>query len=572
MNAEVGRTTGGQVDQLQSLDGGFDFETNSTAGLPQDKKSLAVYGDISLGLYKGKGGFGLLTGYYDSREQGFSVPGRIAQSDIEAYGAEVKLPITKKFSLFAKHDYKKESNRLERTQTELNAALGIKYKFELGLKLDDKKDFSSGLFQQIDGYGQRLDGQLRFTYKPDKNTYYAYHQETLQNDDSRRKNSRTGVGVDILARKDFKVLAELSYGDGGIGAKLGSSYEYDKKFSTYQNYLIENNNASSTIDGGLHSSRKFVHGARQKFSDTKSIFYENQATDRLGASQGLSHSFGFDYTPENKWSFNFQGEFGKVESQNGASETKRKGGTIGLGYTTKATKFTQSVEYRRDENEPSGEERDTVISNTRFKHVIDEEWTLFAKADLLESKSSLGTYYDGNYKDFTLGLAFRPIDRDWWNAILKVSYFEMLPSAGKVDALDLTPEYRQRKLQVNLDNSFQLTNRFELGVKFGYAQRQLQFNRLKTGKWFDSDVLLGVVRLDVKIAKTWYAFGEYRSLMLLSSSDQNLDGMLVGVYKEILSDNRLRMGVGYNFSNFSDDLSDTKYDAKGWFFNVTAGF
>jgi hypothetical protein len=370
----------------------------------------------------------------------------------------------------------------------------------------------------------------------------------------------------------MKVQAEVSVGDGGVGAKLGSSYEYDERFSTYQNYLIENNNAASTIDGGLHASRKFVHGVRQKFSDTKSIFYENQATDRVGATQGLSHSFGFDYKPEKYWNFSVQGDFGRVSSDDGASETKRKGATVGVGYTSKATKLTQSVEYRRDENEPSGEERDTITSKTRFKHVVNEEWTLFAKADLLESKSSRGTYYDGNYKDFTLGMAFRPTDRDWWNSILKLGYYEMLPSAGKVDAYDLTPDYRQRKLQVNFDNSFQLSKRFELGLKLGYAQRQLQFNRQKTGKWFDSDVMLGVIRLDVQVAKTWYAFGEYRMLAMLSPGDQNLGGALIGVYKQILSDNRLRIGVGYNFSSFSDDLSDTKYDAQGWFLNVTAAF
>jgi hypothetical protein len=46
--------------------------------------------------------------------------------------------------------------------------------------------------------------------------------------------------------------------------------------------------------------------------------------------------------------------------------------------------------------------------------------------------------------------------------------------------------------------------------------------------------------------------------------------MIVAVHKEI-SDN-LRVGVGYNFTDFDDDLTSRNYDSKGWFINIVGKF
>ena len=47
-------------------------------------------------------------------------------------------------------------------------------------------------------------------------------------------------------------------------------------------------------------------------------------------------------------------------------------------------------------------------------------------------------------------------------------------------------------------------------------------------------------------------------------------GALVGVYKHI--GENLKIGVGYNFSNFQDDLRDTDINAQGWFINIIGKF
>jgi hypothetical protein len=45
-------------------------------------------------------------------------------------------------------------------------------------------------------------------------------------------------------------------------------------------------------------------------------------------------------------------------------------------------------------------------------------------------------------------------------------------------------------------------------------------------------------------------------------------GALASVYRYI--DKNLKVGVGYNFTDFSDDLTDLRYDHRGAFFNIIA--
>ena len=63
--------------------------------------------------------------------------------------------------------------------------------------------------------------------------------------------------------------------------------------------------------------------------------------------------------------------------------------------------------------------------------------------------------------------------------------------------------------------------------------------------------------------------GKGRALWL-SELQQTNYGVLAGVYRHI-GDN-LKIGVGYNFGKFSDDLTDLTLDDEGVFVNVIGKF
>ena len=52
----------------------------------------------------------------------------------------------------------------------------------------------------------------------------------------------------------------------------------------------------------------------------------------------------------------------------------------------------------------------------------------------------------------------------------------------------------------------------------------------------------------------------------LQDAGDRRGGFLTAVYRHI--GNHMKAGVGYNFTDFSDDLTDLSYDSQGVFINV----
>ena len=66
----------------------------------------------------------------------------------------------------------------------------------------------------------------------------------------------------------------------------------------------------------------------------------------------------------------------------------------------------------------------------------------------------------------------------------------------------------------------------------------------------------------------WHALAEHRWLAVREGGDER--GWLVELDRDI--GGHLRAGVGYNFTDFSDDLTDQDADNDGWFAAVTGAF
>jgi hypothetical protein len=60
---------------------------------------------------------------------------------------------------------------------------------------------------------------------------------------------------------------------------------------------------------------------------------------------------------------------------------------------------------------------------------------------------------------------------------------------------------------------------------------------------------------------------EGRMLDLPDAQDRR-SGALLGFYRHL--GKNFKFGVGYNFTDFSDDLTDLDYDSQGFFINLIA--
>jgi hypothetical protein len=97
-----------------------------------------------------------------------------------------------------------------------------------------------------------------------------------------------------------------------------------------------------------------------------------------------------------------------------------------------------------------------------------------------------------------------------------------------------------------------------------WKRGELRNSRI-SGEWFDSETMLGIARLDFHLTHKWDAVLETRVLDIREADDRRA-GILLGVYRHVTDS--IKFGAGYNFTDFSDDLTDLDYDSKGFFINL----
>jgi hypothetical protein len=156
------------------------------------------------------------------------------------------------------------------------------------------------------------------------------------------------------------------------------------------------------------------------------------------------------------------------------------------------------------------------------------------------SDSSQGKFYDSDYTEAVFGCAYRPVYHDRLNAMLKYTYFYNVPPADQVTGNNSASDFIQRSHIGSVD---------------------VMYNR----DFFDSRAHLYVLRADWHFIRSWDALFEVRKLDLPDAED-NRSGALVGLYRHL--GDHIKVGVGYNFSDFSDDLTQLDYKQQGLFINV----
>ena len=90
-----------------------------------------------------------------------------------------------------------------------------------------------------------------------------------------------------------------------------------------------------------------------------------------------------------------------------------------------------------------------------------------------------------------------------------------------------------------------------------------------TGPWFNSTADFAAFQARYELMYKWDALVEYRWLSV-DQNDSERHGWLIGLDRHV-GDN-FRVGLGYNFTEFSDNLADLDYDHKGWFLNLTGTY
>jgi hypothetical protein len=356
---------------------------------------------------------------------------------------------------------------------------------------------------------------------------------------------------------------EASYGDLGPAAKLGMDYQETESTQHYLSYTLDNERAES----GLHARRgNLIHGARTRLSDSASVYLESryQHTDSMN---GLTRAMGMSLAPTDRWSVGANWELGTLVDTRTEAETRRKAGGARIGYRFDALALSGGVEYRFDETEqPDGtwSDRTTWLFRSNLKYEMTPDWRLLGKFNHALSDSSLGQFYDGGFTEAVIGYAYRPVKHDRLNALAKYTYFYNVPTTDQVTLEDVSAQFIQKSHIVSLDLTYDVIKNWSVGGKVAYRLGQLSLDR-ENPDFFDNSAQLYILRNDFRFFKNWEGSAEARMLALPDLKERR-SGALVALYRYL--GDHFKVGVGYNFTDFSDDLTDLSYNHQGLFFNL----
>src|SRR4030095_2825571 len=162
-----------------------------------------------------------------------------------------------------------------------------------------------------------------------------------------------------------------------------------------------------------------------------------------------------------------------------------------------------------------------------------------------------------------IGYAYRPVRNDRLNALAKYTYFYNVPTTDQIAPQNTAAEFIQKSHIAAIDLTFARTADWSVGGKFAYRMGQVSLDRAQP-VFFDNAAQLSVFRVDWRFRKNWESMAEARMLGL-PDVNQRRRGALGAIYRYI--GKNLKVGVGYNFTDFSDDLTDLRYNHKGVFVN-----
>ena len=584
LRGEFAQSDGAGSGASFSSTGGYDFTQLTTA--PRKSDALMVEGAADIAEVFG-GGEGRVAAYWRSRKAGFSGPGEVNFGEsLDQYGGSADVAIAGGTRFKAKADITdgrvtdRQAIEAGVTHQTTNGVFG-----SVGVRSDKQQGQATAYtpYPAAPGFqGSRTDVAASVGYRHTPAPAQAeqgegkqksgmpwalsvFGQKTVDRDDGRLENDRIGVAGELQPTRRLTLAGEVSDGDLGTGANVKANYATGERGSLYLAYALAAENPDAFTTGRLG---RLTAGARRRFGSSTNVFAEGRYEHGSGPT-GFTQAYGADFTPIPGWTFGMRYETGSLaDALGGRIDREVVGGTADYG--GKRLRWSTAIEYRADGSDTYGD-RTSWATRNQVTFRATDALRLFAKANVSLSDGGLGSDHslDADYYELVAAAAYRPTDDDRLNLLAKYTYLADEPSPAQVDQLGLNLDYAQRSHIAAFDATYQLTPRLALGGKVAYRVGELRTSRDANAPWFDSHATFWAVRADYRVIGKWDLLAEARQLSSREAGDSRL-GALVGVYRH-LGDN-VKIGVGYNFTDYSDDLSDLSYDERGFFVNLIGKF
>lgn len=576
IKGEYAESRGPGFNQTESTDGGFIYdEFVNTGASNMIAKAYRLESQVDLADLGARHERinGRLRGLMEMTDDGFFGTGRAGRGDLDRYSADAEVEIMETVKLHASYDDVDSELRGEHRSIYGDARVRVNDVVSVGVGVRQDKQDNSNLLAQTTSpnpliQGKRIDASGEVEIRPLKDVAVrGFVQETLDRDGTRLSNDRYGIGADVQLTSRIKLGGEVSDGDGGLGANARMAFKKDDNSEIYLGYALDPDHPEQRFNNSgvdLTTHGVLTAGGRAELSDALSVYGE----ERIGWGQdarSFTHAYGINFKPDEQWTLTASVEKGEIEDElNGNFD--RTAFAVSASHTSDKFRIASNVEGRFEEGVLQGQERDRTTWLVRNTVAYDayEDVQLLGRLNFAISESDESSFQDAEYIEGVAGVAFRPIEHDWFNALAKYTYYEDLSPTPQRSNLGQTDLPRQKSQVISLDTIMDVDERLSIGAKYGYRMGEIELGR-GSNDYVSSNAHLGILRADYHVVKNWDIMAEGR-VMRSDLAEETQFGALAGVYRHV-GDN-LKVGVGYSWSKFSDDLTNFDNDQKGVFLNV----
>lgn len=392
-------------------------------------------------------------------------------------------------------------------------------------------------------------------------------------------------GEALVAGADFKMSERASFnlaGGAGAGAlsRFSGRYELSEGHELFGTYTMD----PDRTDG----RRNLLSvGQRKHFGDRTRIFTESQFGRGFGETSA-GHMGGIEFD-KGDWVLSTTLQASEVKRN--TSSFDRLAASLGATYQNDRTRLSTRFELRED-NGPDVDARQYVSSNA-FAHQLNKDGRLIGKLNVAWTDDRFSDVEAGRFAEIALGYAYRPLADDRLNGMVRYTYLHDVGTEGQSNSPG-----DEKAHVVSAEGFYDITPRLQLGGKLAYRGGKSRVEK-GTGAWYDLSLGMVIARASyhIDLPKGQVSanllpdqielLGEYRWLEDFEG-ESSQRGALLGVYRAFDPRHRagaqtepgklrvvpatLRVGVGYNFSGFDDDMHKDNYRSHGWFLDMMAVF
>ena len=553
VKAEYAQTESFGAPVFFSDNGGLSFiQQNDTALFREgDAKSLEARANFKeLGWTEQDWSVGA---WWRNTSAGYSISRYDTGRAVTEYGAELLGQFTPNLGLYTRY-----------TRAESGAESLTQAQATLEWRVSDASTFSAEV-RRVDQAGTSADaagtlGALKYLHRFGSTLeLYGIGQVTLDDDGGQyADNNALTVGGKYLYGNQSSVGAEVTTGDRGEAATVNAEHRLTAEHSVYGSYTYSTDTTDYDSVFNRSAQNGWTLGQRWRLSNQVNLYNESQFLKERGAS-GLAHTFGMDFYPAQGWNLGFTLSDGELTNATGG-DVERRAISVSGGRTSPDSDWQSKLEWREDHG---AEQREQWVSTNRLTHKFNESWRIAARLNYADTDDELDPLASARFIEGNVGFAYRPWNSQRWGLFGRYTYLYDLATLGQLGGAD----YDQKSQILSFEGVYKLDQHWEFAGKLARREGEVRMGR-GTGVWLDSATTFGAAQVRYDLRTQWHALAEYRWLDVDDGGSKQ--GFLLGVDRDL--GRNFRVGVGYNFTDFSDDLTDFDYDHRGWFLNLVGTY